>query len=156
MSLVLCSYYLQSCKSKVSEARMYNNEVQCLGIDANGNQLLKSWSYSKNLYDNDQLEVAKQRAVKEVIFKGIRNGNKDCAAKPLVFDMNAETKYEEYFNKFFSAGGAYKQFSELINPELYKTENDTRKKLYDSGIDVRVNVRELKSKLMDDNIIPKN
>ena len=149
--------YITACKTQVSESRYYKNEVQCLGLDANGNQLLRSWSYSKNLFEEDQLEVAKQRAIKEVIFKGIRNGNSDCSTKPLIFEMNAETKYEEYFNKFFSKDGPYKNYSELINPELYKgIEANVRTKQYDKGIDVKVNIRELKKKLIEDNIIPKN
>lgn len=154
-SFSLMIIILNACSPKVNDARFYSNEVQCLGVDADGNQLLKSWSYSKNLYESDQLEVAKQRAVKEVIFKGIRNGNKECSSKPLVFDMNAETKYENYFNEFFSKDGSYKDYSELINPELYRNST-SKSKLYDKGIDVRVNIRGLKKKLIEDKIIPKN
>ena len=82
-----------------------------MGIEHDGSQTLKAWGNGRNRLD--AVEQAKKNAVRDVIFKGITEGNKECNIKPIIFEVNAEEKYENYFNSFFADGGAFKNFVSL-------------------------------------------
>jgi hypothetical protein len=132
----------------------YKFETECLGVEMDGSQTLKSWGEGKN--NRDAIEQAKKIAVRDVIFKGIRNGKSDCEPAPLVGEVNAQKKYEYYFNKFFADGGDFKEFvtsqDQTIADAIFKD-----KKKADNGVQIGVIVRvlriELKEKLIKDNIL---
>ena len=136
-------------------AGSYTFESECMGVEMDGSQTLKAWGRGRNRID--AVEQSKKNAVRDVIFKGIRNGKSDCNQKPLLFEVNAIEKYEDYFNLFFTDKGAYKEF---ISP---KDGNDwhiqvwkDRKQEGDQemyGTTVRVLRAQLKQKLISDNIL---
>jgi hypothetical protein len=102
------------------------------------------------------VEQAKKNAVRDVIFKGIIEGKQDCNQKPIVFEINAQEKYEDYFNTFFADGGEYKNFISLKDERIFDKISRDRKKTSESvtnGIVVRVLRSELKKKLITDSII---
>jgi hypothetical protein len=132
----------------------YDMESECLGAEMDGSQTLKAWGFGRNR--GDALSQAKKNAVRDVLFKGIRNGKAGCNVKPVVFDMNALEKYEDYFNKFFADGGDYEKFTnQKDEPFLQKLQKDKKKGR--SGVEIGVVVRvlraELKQKMISDNII---
>jgi len=141
-------------KAQNRNAGNYKYETECLGVEMDGSQTLKSWGEGKN--NRDAVEQAKKIAVRDVIFKGIRNGKSDCEAAPLVGEVNAQKKYEYYFNKFFADGGPFKDFvtaqDQTIADAVFKD-----KKKADNGLQIGVIVRvlriELKEKLIKDNIL---
>ena len=47
--------------------------IECMGVELDGSQTLRVWALGRNKVD--ALEQAKKNAVREVIFKGIRNGS---------------------------------------------------------------------------------
>ena len=136
----------------------YTYETECLGVELDGSQTLKTWGSGKNRAD--AVEQAKKNAVRDVLFKGISKGKNECNQKPVIFEINAQEKYEDYFNKFFADGGAYKEFismkDESIIPMLFKD----RKKAADYqemyGVIVRVLRAELKKKMIADKILNNN
>ena len=87
-----------SCSSKKSIAANYSNPTECLGVELDGSQTLKAWGNGRNR--QDAVDQAKKNAIRDVIFKGIRDGKSECNTKPLVFEVNAQDKYEDYFNVF--------------------------------------------------------
>jgi hypothetical protein len=141
-------------KAQNRNAGNYKFETECLGVEMDGSQTLKSWGEGKN--NRDAVEQAKKIAVRDVIFKGIRNGKSDCESAPLVGEVNAQKKYEYYFNKFFADGGDFKEFvtaqDQTIADAVFKD-----KKKADNGLQIGVIVRvlriELKEKLIKDNIL---
>lgn len=94
---------------------------------------------------SDALSNAKRYALKQVIFNGVANTESSILAKPLVTEVNAEEKYQNFFNAFFADNGAYKKFA---------TSQDKKKgsdKKNDDKISVRITstVRVLRADLKD-------
>ncbi|MBO5614451.1 MAG: hypothetical protein J5905_08165 [Prevotella sp.] len=125
--------------------------TECLGVEEDGTQTLRAWGSGKN--KNDAEDQARKNAVRDVIFKGIRDGVEGCNMKPLVNEPNAREKYEEYFNKFFRDDAKY---------DDYVSNKDTKRKMKkiektDMGVRVavivRVNRPKLKERLRKDGII---
>ena len=125
-----------------------------MGVELDGSQTLKAWGNGRNRAD--AVEQAKKNAVRDVIFKGIIEGKQDCNQKPIVFEINAQEKYEDYFNAFFADGGEYKNFISLKDERIFDKISRDRKKTSESvtnGIVIRVLRAELKKKLITDSII---
>ena len=94
--------------------------------------------------------------MRDVIFNGIREGKQDCNQKPIIFEVNAQEKYEDYFNKFFADGGDFKIFISLKDERIFDKISRDRKAVKESvthGLIVRILRAELKAKLIADNII---
>lgn len=152
--LIVSLLHLSACHPQKKIAGNYTYETECMGIEMDGSQTLKAWGYGKNR--NDAVEQAKKNAVRDVLFKGIRNGKTECNVKPVVFDMNAQEKYEDFFNKFFADGG---EFSNYVNqkdePLIPKVLKD--RKAADTGVEYGVIVRvlraDLKKRMIAENIV---
>ena len=131
----------------------YAKETECLGVEMDGSQTVKSWGFGRGRLD--AVEQAKKAAVRDVLFKGIRNGKDECNQKPVINEVNAQEKYEDYFNKFFADGGAYKNFVSMKD-ETIKMGAKDRKSATDGtqyGVVVRVLRSELKAQMIKDNIL---
>lgn len=134
----------------------YNYKTECLGVEQDGSQTLKAWGNGRNRAD--AVAQAKKNAVLDVIFNGITEGKSQCQVKPLLFEVNAQEKYEDYFNRFFADGGEYKNFISLRDERIFDKINRDRKKARESvtnGLIVRVLRPELKEKLIADGILKK-
>lgn len=140
--------------SQKKTAGYYTYKTECLGVELDGSQTLKAWGNGKNRAD--AVEQAKKNAVRDVIFRGILEGKQDCNQKPILFEINAQEKYEDYFNAFFADGGEYKNFISLKDERIFDKISRDKKKTSESvtnGIVVRVLRAELKKKLITDSII---
>lgn len=125
----------------------YTIEPECLGVELDGSVTLRSWGTGRDRFD--AVDQALKNAVYYVVFKGIRKGNPACNILPLIPEVNAETKYEEFFNDFFAdRKGAYKKFCSGKDERL---GNKVRRKgMGDSKmITYSVIVRVMRSKLKD-------
>lgn len=140
------------CKS-VKTAAYQDYPTVCLGKSMDGTQRLQVWASGKN--SHDAIVQAKKKAVYEMIFQGISAGGSDCDTRPIIIEANARTKYEAYFDKFFSDNGAYAQFVERIKPNVLTRGVNKQKGKYfkTDGIVVSVNRSAIKSKLVADGII---
>jgi len=92
--------------SQEKTAGNYTYNTECLGVEGDGTQTLKAWGRGRNRFD--AFAQARKNAVYDVIFKGIRDGSRECEMRPLLPEVNAREKYETYFNKFFVDGGEYR------------------------------------------------
>ena len=125
-----------------------------MGLELDGSMTLKAWGNGRNRFD--AVAQAKKNAVRDVIFQSILEGKQDCAKKPLITEVNAEEKYEAYFNKFFADGGEFNNFISLKDERIGQKIDRDRKKARESvtyGLLLRVLRSELKSKLIADGII---
>lgn len=97
--------------------------------------------------------------MREVLFKGIIDGKGDCDKRPLITEVNAEEKYEDYFVKFFADKGPYTKYvvmkDERIEDKILRDRQASSKDITNSAV-VRVLRFDLKQKLIEDNIITKN
>jgi hypothetical protein len=153
---VLCGIFMWSCKT--SQQKMSGNytfKTECLGVELDGSQTVKAWGNGRNR--TDAIEQAYKNAVRDVLFIGISNGKSDCNIKPVIFEVNAQEKYEDYFNKFFADGGPYKAFVSDKDGSKYHTEVIKDRKQAGSqemyGLVVRVLRAELVTKMKTDGIL---
>jgi len=125
-----------------------------MGVEGDGSQTLKAWGNGRNRAD--AVEQAKKNAIRDVIFNGVAEGKQECQLKPLVFEVNAQEKYEDYFNKFFADGGEFLNYISLRDERIGEKISRDRAKARESvsnGLVVRVLRPELKAKLIADGII---
>ena len=86
----------------------YTYKTECLGVELDGSQTLRAWGTGKN--KKDAIEQAKKNAIHDILFQGIHDGQSKCSVKPLLTEVNAADKYEDYFNAFFQDKGSYQTF----------------------------------------------
>ena len=132
-------------------------EPECLGVELDGSQTLRVWGVGRN--KKDAVEQAKKDAVRAVVFKGIRGGMSGCNTKPVLMEVNAEEKYEDYFNVFFMDNGEYLKYVSMKDEKrvnMFKKDKEKEKSQHfvKYGITVRVFRAELKKRFENDNIIP--
>lgn len=125
--------------------------IECLGTDLDGSQTLRSWGTGKN--KAQAMENAKKNAVRATIFDGINAGTGDCSRKPLIFEVNAAEKYEQYFNRFFADGGAYKSYTSLTDEKRTSRLKSSNSAIESWGVVVRVDRAALRQRLIDDGIV---
>jgi len=154
ISIFATSLFFLSCNPQKKIAGNYSYGIQCLGTELDGSHTMKAWGNGRNRFD--AAEQAKKNAVYAVIFDGIREGHGGCDVRPLVNEVNAKEKYEDYFNKFFADKGEYLKYVSLKDERIDHKGTREKKGSVDGNtrsVIVRVLKPQLKQKLIDDNII---
>lgn len=126
-------------------------ETECISVEQDGSQTLRVWGKGRNR--SDALEQAKKDAVYQVLFQGVLKGNKGYNQRPIVTEVNARERYQDYFDIFFMDGGEYLKYVSMADRRL-----GTNKKVkVDSQVwyctTVRILVPELKQRLKQDGIL---
>ena len=147
--VVISTMIIMSCNPQNNVAGYYSYETECLGTELDGSQTLKAWGTGVNL--DDAVFQAKKQAIKDVIFKGINKGREGCSKRALVIEVNAQEKYEDYWNVFFADGGKYLQFTTHEDGKFLSKKKAGNQLTY--GVTVRVLRKELKQQLIDDKIL---
>ena len=153
--LIGCAILI-SCKPQKEISSDYTFRTECLSLDLDGSQTLKAWGTGTNR--SEAIEQAKKNAVRDVIFKGIYDGKQDCQIKPVITEVNAQLKHEEYFIKFFSKKGDYKDFIKVIDDKSNQKSDrnaDENRQRVSYGIVLRILRSELQQKLKEDGILNK-
>lgn len=148
--LCVAGFVVSSCKSP-SVTAFYTFETECVTDPMDGSVVLRAWGQGATRAD--AVEQAKRQAVHDVIFKGIQKGG--CRFKPLLYEVNAEEKYQSYFNNFFGRDGAYADFVKMDATKANSGERAESKTRDSYGLVVRVLRSELEQKLINDNILKK-
>lgn len=141
------------CGAKRSQA-YYDQPSVVLSANMDGSYVIRVQVRSKDAVT--AFVDAQRKAVKEVIFDGVKAGNNGISdLKPLCFDKNAQEKYEDYWNAFFSDNGPWKDFASYADRRAITTryERDGRQ-MIETGT-VTVKRADLKKRLQEDGIIPK-
>lgn len=111
-----CVYAQKRKANKETQQFRYEMEA-AVGQALQGNILVKVYTYSKD--KNTAIGQAGKNAVHGVLFKGtapVNNGNVRLPGqKPIITDVNAEETYQEYFEAFFSDGGKFQKYVQLVN-----------------------------------------
>lgn len=154
-SVIMLVLSASSCKTPTkieNEYATYGFEIECLGVDPDGTQTLRSWGKGKN--KADAIEQAKRNAIEAVIFKGITSGSGDCNKRPLVNEVNAREKYEDYFNTFFTNGGAFNKYVTLYEKRTSRIKS-ANASMESWSVVVNVDRTALRKRLIEDNLISK-
>lgn len=134
-----------------ADAQFAKFDTECLGIEGDGSQTVRAWGTGRNRAD--ATEQAKKNAVSDILFKGVRGGSAECNLKPLVTEVNARERYEEYFDRFFMDGGEYTKFVSAADEKLFSKNKQKNKVGAYFGVTVRVLRGELKAQLKADGVI---
>jgi len=127
------------------------SSIRCIGVELDGSQTLRVQGYGRNR--SDAKEQAMKNAVWAVIFDGIRDGVEGCNMRPLVTEVNAKERYEDYFNLFFADNGAYKEYVSLRDTKKRSGGKSKDKLGYAYDLTIRVLRAQLKARLKADNVI---
>ena len=145
---------LSSCNNLRQVSANYDYKTECAGVEGDGSQTLIAWGNGRNRFD--AIEQAKKNAVRDVIFKGISDGKDGCNKRPVLGEVNARQKYEDYFNAFFTDEGKYLNFislkDERIDLKLIRDRKAGRKSISHSIV-VRVDRPGLKQQFIKDKIL---
>lgn len=152
MALFIGLYCFSGCKTTKIES-FYTYETECLGVGLDGSQTLKAWGTGKN--KKEAKEQAMKNAVRDILFKGIHTGRKDCGIRPVLLEVNASEKYEDYFNSFFRDGGDYLKYVSDETPKMREKEKEYNQAQTKLSVMVRVQRAELKKRMEQDGIIKK-
>ena len=153
LSLLSISISMIACSQQKKISGNYNYQTECMGVEGDGSQTLKAYGTGRNYFDAS--EQAKKNAVRDVIFKGIIEGRQECEKRPVLPEVNAAQKYEDYFNRFFADGGEYSKFVNLKDERIDRKlrERKGSREGVTQAVYVRVLRSELKQKLIQDGIL---
>lgn len=122
----------------------FTYESECLGITLDGSHTIKAYGTGKNYLV--AAKQAKKNAVRDILFNGINKGTNDCNPRPLVPEVNAQEKYERFFNAFFADDGDYQKFISSEDENI-RSKAKSRVTTTENGVVVGVVVRVLRADL---------
>lgn len=149
--LMIIAIMTVAVETAFSQTVYAQTSIKCLGVELDGSQTLRVQGYGRNR--SDAKEQAMKNAVWAVIFDGVKDGVAGCNTRPLVTEVNAKERYEDYFNVFFADNGAYKEYVSLRDTKKRSGAKDKDKVGYAYIMTVRVLRAELKARLRADNVI---
>jgi len=133
----------------------YTYKTECMGVELDGSVTVKAWGNGRYRFF-DAVEQAKKNAIRDVLFSGITEGRQDCNPRPVLGEVNAQLRHEEYFNRFFADGGEYRQFVNTKDERYERKIFRERKRARESvtyGIMLRVLRQDLIDKMRRDGIL---
>lgn len=148
--ILIVLVFAASCASK-TEKVYYTYKTQCMSLELDGSQTLLAWGNGKDR--KDAVEQAKKNAINDVLFTGILDGKQGCEVKPLVPEVNARQKYEDYFNKFFADGALYASYLNTRDEKSHSREKEKGNYSVTYSVTVRVLRPALKERLIADGIL---
>lgn len=125
--------------------------VECIRTDLDGSLTVRVASFGKK--KSDAKMQARKDAVYEAIFKGIKVKNNAQMSRPLLYEVNAEEKYQDFFNEFFVDGGKFMEFGTLQDAKSGTTHTRKEGSQKVTWINIRVQRGELKRYLIESGII---
>lgn len=144
-AVVMAQQHKQKTKKADAETVEWKYELAPVAVGAQGNVIVKVWSYSAN--PNVAAEQAKKNAVHGVIFKGVPSAVNIPGKKPLVIEPEARSTYAtDYFNDFFAQGGDYMRFVTLSGSGEQDVSKVDRRR-YKVGVVVVVSYDNLRKEL---------
>ncbi len=148
---------LAACGTQKTQA-YYDYESKVIGTELDGSYTIRAWGRARNAMDADA--QARRTAVYDVIFNQIQiaSGTAPTTSgmlKPLLMEVNAKTKYEDYFNAFFADGGEFEKYCSMKDKRLFSTKYQKTDAQTQAQVTVRVYRSKLKAKLIEDGILPK-
>ncbi|MCQ2152934.1 MAG: hypothetical protein MJY70_07810 [Bacteroidales bacterium] len=149
-ALILCT--LSACHVSYNATATYSGSAtKFMKVEGDGSITVRVSAQGKNY--NDAWEQAEKKAVREAIFKGIEVPNNAYMSKPLITEVNAEEKYEQFFNVFFMDKGDYSKFVSSEDRRGASTVETKADAMVKQTITVRILRAELKQYLIDHNVI---
>ena len=154
LTMALCAaamLLLCGCGATKTTTSYYSSETIDLNHEADGSVTVRAFGSGRN--GQDAREQAWKNAVRDIIFKGVNIPGNPYMSKPLVTEVNAQEKYEEFFNAFFADKGYYQAFVTTEDKKPLSTQKETNAIQQKRGVTVRVLRSELKKYLTENGIL---
>ena len=153
LALVAVIAVLAGCGAKKSQAN-YDFKSKVLSSNYDGTFVIRTQVRARNAAI--AFTDAQRKAVQEVIFDGVDAGSNGVEPlKPILFDMNARRKYEDYFAAFFRDGGEWTKYASLIDKRAGTTTYKRNGVQSIETVTVTVDRKGLRDKLIADGILEK-
>ena len=148
--MMVCA--LASCHVSYNSVATYNSgATKFVKIEGDGSITVRASAQGRNY--GDAWDQACKRAVREVIFKGIEVPGNSFMSKPLVTEVNAEEKYQDFFNVFFMDKGDYTKFVSMEDKRFGSTVETKGDAMVKQTLTVRILRSELRQYLIDHGVI---
>ena len=132
-------------------AGAFAQETECISKEMDGSLTLRVWGTGRNR--TDALEQAKKQAVYDVLFKGVTRGNTDYNMRPIMTEVNARQRYQDYFDIFFMDRGEYRKDISMEDKRAGSTRVKRNFRDVSVGTTVRVLVPQLRARLKEDGLL---
>ncbi len=130
----------------------FAQETTCISKEMDGSLTLRVMGTGRNKID--AFEQAKKQAVYDVLFKGITKGNTDYNMRPVMTEVNARQRHQDYFDSFFKDGGEYHKYVTMQDRRIGSTKVTKRTSIDVTVVTtVRVLVPKLREKLKEDGLL---
>ncbi len=150
-SILLIAMTLAGCGVRSLQA-FYNYESKIISTELDGSYNIRAFGRARNAVT--AYDEARKQAVYDMLFNGIQSGNSRVSdLRPLMLEVNAKEKYEDYFNVFFSDGGAYRDFTSLHDTRIITERWHNNRLQVVVQVSITVDRKALKQKLINDNIL---
>ncbi|MBO4447698.1 MAG: hypothetical protein J5764_06195 [Bacteroidales bacterium] len=124
--------------------------LEYMGTQMDGSITVRVTASGRNY--KDAIDQARKFALKQTLFRGIRTGD-PLLSKPLVTEVNAEEKYQTFFNAFFADTGVFSNFVSSEDKRLGSNERVGGKIQVKVVSTIRVLRPQLKQYLLDNEIL---
>ena len=135
-----------------AETAKFLYDIEYARTAGDGMCQVKVWSYSKTT--RIASAPCRKNAVHGVIFKGYATGDgSSTSQRPLVKEAAALQRHAEFFEEFFSDGGAYRQFVSAVTDGSMEVKRIGERKQYKVGVVVTVSKDQLRKYLEENGVI---
>lgn len=135
-----------------SSVSYYDHPAQLIRAELDGTYVIRACGKDRNA--QKAMEQAQKTAVYEVIFNGVASSSSTVTSlKPLLLEVNAKERYQDYFNAFFADGGEYRKYYTVEDKRIASSNFKRNHQQVQCLTNVTVDVAALKAKLKEDNIL---
>lgn len=148
---ITAAIVLFGCTTPYQSSSYSENTVQYLRNQGDGSITVRVAASGRNYAD--ALDQACKFALRQTIFNGITVPGESLLSRPLVTEVNAQEKYQLFFNSFFSEGGDYSKF---VSTQDKRSRSDQLSKdnvSVRTVTTIRILRADLKNYLLEKNII---
>lgn len=130
----------------------YDYDSKIIAAHGDGSYTIRAWGRSRNA--TMSYDAAQKQALEDVLFKGVRAQSGNLTdLKPLLLEVNARERYEDYFNAFFSDENNWKPFVSMKDRRTMTSNYQRTDAQTLAQVTVLVYRSELKKKLQNDGIL---
>ena len=149
--IVACTLSFSSCVTYHHTA-YYDFKTRLIGTELDGSYTVTSWGRARHALD--AYNQAKKQAVYDILFTGVEPQTTNLTRQlPLLMEVNAKEKYQEYFENFFKDHGEYLNYCSMKDKRWQSSDFYKNDRQVVCKTTVMVYRSKLKSKLIEDNII---
>lgn len=147
--------WAQGRKIKSSTAGHYTYDCECRGLSKKGNPLVQSLCGASD--KKEARTCTAKEALHTVLFNGIKLGDQGCESKPMVYNMNAESEFADFFKKLYFDSDYQELFiKEVESVDRPKKQQRQEKNTVVYGFVYEIYTDRLQKELLNKGIITKS